>query len=246
MPTRTCRGGCEAGTASSGRGPANSPDRSVQQRRGRDALSRSRSGQPGRRQARRDALLAGRGSPSCRALADESLPGGEPGCSLPFEVISGPGFIISLGAVVMGVLGLRRQSARSARTPAPPAGTAVARWGGRTWFGFMTRTAARLELSDWGIRVWPYSGWPVPAWEVRYYELRTVQPVTWLTARQGVLFRPDPSVATYRSRWSALLIVFWTWKKGGSSEILAQLEGRGVSVTREAGRIRLTGPWHEL
>ncbi len=98
---------------------------------------------------------------------------------------------------------------------------------------------AQLELSDWGIRI--YAIWPLPRWEVRYYELRTVQHVRWRLAH-CILFRPDASVATYGSRWSALPMVFLTWKSP-CLEILAQLEGSGVSVEKEVAWLRMTDLW---
>jgi hypothetical protein len=159
------------------------------------------------------------------------------------------------GAVVMGILGLRRQAARSARPPAPPADTALPSW----WRGVMKNrfsrwVPAQLELSDWGIKVLAYSSvLPIPTWDVRYYELRTVQPVTWPIAvaliqgggwvRQGIFLRTDPSVAAYRSRWSALPLVFGPWRSSGSAEIVAQLERRGVSVESDVARFRKADLW---
>jgi hypothetical protein len=112
---------------------------------------------------------------------------------------------------------------------------------------------AQLELSDWGVRV--FAWWPYPTWEVRYYELRdTVQPVRWpvMTAlaecrvpgpRHGILFRPDASVAMYRSRWSALTLAFFKWRSADIAEIVAQLDRRGVSVEKEVARFSEADLW---
>jgi hypothetical protein len=185
-------------------------------------------------------------------------PDGELGCSLSVEVVFRAGFLQFTGAVVMGILGLRRQAARSARALTPPAAdTALPRW----WRGVMKNkfyglrwVPAQLELSDWGIKVLAYSSvLPIPTWDVRYYELRTVQPVTWPIAvaliqgggwlTQGIFLRPDPSVGTYRSRWSALPLVFGPWRSSGSAEIVAQLERRGVSVENDVARFREANLW---
>jgi hypothetical protein len=154
----------------------------------------------------------------------------------PFGV---PGYIfIIVPAAFVLLLALRRLFTRSARTLTEPVGTALARWTGgvKTTFVTASRGTARLELFDWGIRVSGLGlGWlAFPVWEVQYGELRTARSVRWPIANQGILLRPDGSAATDRSRRPPRPLVFSTRH---SDEILAQLAGRGVSVSTDVARL---------
>ena len=146
------------------------------------------------------------------------------------------GYIISLGAAIAVVMGVRAyyQRLKMQRTLAPPpVGTAVARWTGSYKTGpaaspWSRAYQAQLEFFDWGVRVsscWPWKR-VLPIWEFRYQELRNVQHVRWPPLGEGVLLRTD---APEDPR------VFITTH---ASQILVQFAMRGVSIEQEVVRLK--------
>jgi hypothetical protein len=149
------------------------------------------------------------------------------------------GIVIALlagAALGAGSMGLRQQTKTAGRVVGKSASQPDAVFFG----GALTRTVsatwplARLELSDWGVRLdssarfLHYLPLAVPTWEARYEELVTVRHVT-AAAGSGLRFAVSGAPDA---------VVFWSRR---CSEILDRLGAAGAPIDRSLTSLKLAG-----
>lgn len=144
--------------------------------------------------------------------------------------------VLVLAGGTAGIWGIRRLIAQSGRVTGMPDAVPET-----TFLGGLLSSAVsvtwpliRLDLLDWGIRLRGSARpvcWLIAPWEARYEELASAQIVSSMST--GIRFAALGNTDA---------VVFWNFKN--CSEILDQLDARGVSVDRQAKSLRQAGGIH--